>query len=362
MRLLVVSTHRTYSMSVRLLASIGAALAARGEQVTFVCCGNSDTEREVARAFPSLDRHVIRGSLAARRIADLRTLVKQRRPAAVLVHTERDALAAALAIGRSGGVVRRLSVGERLESSWRVRLTASRTKFVAMGDDIGESVHLDRHVRTAVSWPLTAMSALADTESQLRVGTVAPPAIPPLIAIVAGNASVPTQHAAGAAALRAASRIVSRHPDLRITLLGQPSALQALRVHAGAVGLAERLDVVPVDALLSPGRFSAAAVWVTNTGDDAAACIVAAMMRRIPVIVPRGFDTEALVAPRITGFIADETDLAGIVASLAHLMADASDHQAMGAAAAARAERLHSWDATIERTLAALASVSGKAA
>lgn len=360
MRLLVLSTHRTYSVSVRLLASIGASLSTRGEEVTFVCCRNSDTEREVARTFPTLTLRSLNGGLAARRIASLRRIVTELRPDALLVHTERDALAAALTIGRTGGVVRRLSIGQRLESSWRVRLTTSRTRFLAMGDEVGESAHLDKHVRTAVSWPALGLArddrATADSaDNPFRSGPSAPP---PVIAIVAGDASNPAQHAAGAAALRTASRIVSRHPELRVTLLGHASGLQALRVHAGAVGLADRLDVMPVESLLSPGPFTAAALWATGTGDDAAVGIVAAMMRRIPVIVPRGFDTEALVAPRITGFIADDSDLAGSVASLAHLMADPADHQAMGAAAAARADRLHGWDAMITRTLSVLARVA----
>ncbi|MEO7520929.1 MAG: hypothetical protein ABIW79_03840, partial [Gemmatimonas sp.] len=87
-----------------------------------------------------------------------------------------------------------------------------------------------------------------------------------------------------------------------------------------------------------------------------------AMMRRIPVIVPQGFDTESLVAPRITGFASDDSDPAGSVAALAHLLADPAAHSAMGAAAAARAERAHGWDALLRTIQAALARVADSAA
>jgi glycosyltransferase involved in cell wall biosynthesis len=158
-------------------------------------------------------------------------------------------------------------------------------------------------------------------------------------------------------ALRAASRLRTRHDHLRVTLVGEITELQALRLHAGSLGLAEHLSIVPMDALLMPGALDAAAVWVTAQGDDGGAALVAAMMRRIPTIVPRGADTEALVAPRITGFIADDADLAGTVAAIAHLLADADDYQSMGTAAAARAERLHGWDAYVDRVLDALGRV-----
>ncbi len=220
-----------------------------------------------------------------------------------------------------------------------------------MGDEIGGAVHVDTHVRTAIAWPThfaASSSAVGDAGQSPT----------PVIAIVAGDASNPVEHAAGAAALRASARILSRHPGLQVVLLGRQSSLQAMRVHAGAVGLAERLVLLPLDALLLPGAFAAAAVWVTTSGDEGAVSVAAAMLRRIPVIVPRGFDIEGLVAPRITGFVADDTDLTGSVAALAHLMADAEDQVAMGAAAATRAARLHNWDAMLSRTLDALARVA----
>ncbi len=350
MRVLVLSTYRDWTMSVRVLMTMGAGMAARGEQVMFVCCRGSNTEREIAHRFPDIPIRTLSGAFTTGRALRLRALGKAVRPNAVLVHTENDAFTAALALGRRAGIIQRLGIGQRFTRSWRAKFTASRTRALVMGDEIGESVHLDTHVRTAVSWPSIPTNA---SEHPFGVGNK-----PPVIAIVAGKSMHPAQHAAGAAALRAAARIVSRHPELRVLLLGDTHRLQALRVHAGALGLAERLTVLPLETLLTPVPFTASAVWVTAMGDEGAVSIVASMMRRIPVIVPRGFDTESLVAQRITGFVADDTDLAGSVSSLAHLMADNAEHQAMGAACAARAERLHSFDAALTRTIAALSGVA----
>lgn len=338
-------------MGTRLLASIGESLAARGQDVTFVCCRNSETERELALRTPALRVRPVSGAFLPLRVQELRGIAKSLRPDAVLVDSERDALTAALAVGRTAGVVRRLAIGERFSRTWAARLTSSRSRYVLMGDEIGAAVHVDTHVRTAVAWP-NHFAGRSSPAGESR------PESAPVIAIVAGDASDPAEHAAGAAALRASARILTRHPGLQVVLLGRQSSLQAMRVHAGAVGLAERLVLLPLDALLSPGAFAAAAVWVTSSGDEGAVSVAAAMMRRIPVIVPRGFDIEGLVAQRITGFVADDTDLTGSVASLAHLMADAEDQFAMGAAAAARAARLHDWDAMLSRTLDALSRVA----
>jgi glycosyltransferase involved in cell wall biosynthesis len=136
--------------------------------------------------------------------------------------------------------------------------------------------------------------------------------------------------------------------------------MQSLRLHAASVGVADRLSVQALEVLIDPGPFDAAAVWVTAAGDTGAVAVLSAMMRRIPVVVPRGSDIEAMVAPRITGIVADETDLPGTAAALAELLADADEHHAVGAAAAARAERLHGWAAMMTKLEQALLRVAGK--
>ncbi|MES2523718.1 MAG: hypothetical protein V4617_13515 [Gemmatimonadota bacterium] len=358
MRILVLSTANSLTPSARLLVSVGAGLAERGHQTVVACCRNSASEREIARRFPSMTRRAVSGGNSIARGASTRGIVRSLQSDVVLVATERDQLAGALGIGRTGGVVRRLAIGERYAPSWRARLANARSRCLLFGDEIGPVVHTELHVRNAVSWP--PLRVAIPGESPLRLAPVVPPSV---LAIVAGTATGATgamEHAAGAAALRAAARLLSRHPGLRVILLGDVSSLQALRLHAASVGLVDCVSIQPLDALIDPGPFEAAGVWVTASGDTGAVSVLSAMMRRIPVIVPRGFDTEALVAPRITGVVSDDTDLSGSVAALAQLLADTEEHHAVGAAAAARAERLHGWDAMLRRMEDTLSRVAGR--
>ena len=342
-------------MSARVLMTIGAGLAARGESVVFVCCKGSPAEAEAARRFPGIPLRGLSGGSAMRRTFALRAMARAEGIDAMLVGTEPDQLTAALAIGRRGGVVRRLAIGERFVPSWRTRLAASRASCLLMGDETGTSANSKTPVRAGIAWP----RPVAPHGESLQLGATAAPSV---IAVVAGVSQVPAQHAAGAAALRAAARLLTRHAELRVVLLGEIPTLQALRLHSASVGLADRVSVKPLDALIESGPFAAASVWVTATGDTGAVSIVSAMLRRIPVIVPRGFDTESLVAPRITGFVADDGDPAGSIASLAHLFADTEAHGAMGTVAASRAARLHGWDAMLGRTMEALVRAAGRPA
>lgn len=351
---MIFTTERALSISARLLLYAGAGLAARGDTVAFAPVRRGEADRFLARRFPKLPVHAVSARGGVAQALAVRKIAQSVGAEAILVGCERDQLTAALALGSHGGVVRRLTIGERFTQNWRTRLAASRSKCLLIGDQTGADVHRDTHVRTGIAWPRPL--TLVPGEGARSGGTVPPP----VLAIVAGDATVPAQHAAGAAALRAAARLITRHAGLRVSLLGERPAMQALLLHAASVGLAESTDVTPLDALIEPGPFSASAVWATAAGDKGAVSVVSAMMRRIPVIVPQGFDTEALVAPRITGFVSDDTDLAGSVASIAHLLADAAAYQSMGSAAAARAERAHGWESFLHTLHGSLAQVAGQ--
>jgi glycosyltransferase involved in cell wall biosynthesis len=95
------------------------------------------------------------------------------------------------------------------------------------------------------------------------------------------------------------------------------------------------------------------ALWVSARGDTGALAAVAGMSQGIPVIVDRLSDFTNLVAHQITGFIADDLDPASTVALLAQLLSDADAHNAMSEASIARAQRLHSWSAVVDRVLEA---------
>ena len=162
-----------------------------------------------------------------------------------------------------------------------------------------------------------------------------------------------------AVALRAAARLVGRHPSLRIVLLGEVAALQSTRVHAASLGLTAFVQVAPIDTLLLADEIDAAAVWITADGDDGAIATIAAMQRGIPVVVPAALSFSSMVASRLTGFVMPDVDIPTIVAELAQLIADRPAYEAMGHAARERATLLHGWPQFVDDAAEVLSLASG---
>ncbi len=343
MRVLVLTTAASWTPDVRLLITLGAELAARGDIVTVACLSHGVLERSVEATFPRLPVRGITGQGAFARIRSARGIVAALRPDAVLVQSEPDALLAAMATGRRGGVVRRWVVGEDaadrnpVARTWRTRWAGARTRLTSWGRD-----------PIAVSWPgPSSLRARRDAPT----GTVVPTAL----WIVP-----PSEHdERTAVALRAAARLVGRHPSLRIVLLGDLAALQSTRVHAASLGLTAFVQVAPLDALLLADEVEAAAVWVTADGDEGAIATIAAMQRGVPVVVPAAMPFASIVASRITGFVMSDADVPAIVAELARLMSDRHEYDAMGDAARARASRHHDWQRFVDDAADVLSRASG---
>ncbi len=348
MRVLVLTTAASWTPSVRLLITLGAELAARGDIVTVACVSRSALERSVEATFPRLPVRGIAGQGAFARISSARGIVAALRPDAVLVQSEPDALLAAMATGRRGGVVRRWAVGEDAPDrhpaarTWRTRLAGSRTRLTSWGRD-----------PVAVSWPGPS-SRRIDMAGASSEGP-SNKAVPTALWIVP-----PAEHdERTAVALRAAARLVGRHPSLRIVLLGELAALQSTRVHAASLGLTAFVQVASIDTLVLADDIDAAAVWVTADGDDGAIATVAAMQRGIPVVVPAAVSFASMVASRITGFVMPDSDVPTIVAELARLMSDRHEYDAMGDAARARATQLHDWQQFVNDAADVLSRASG---
>lgn len=343
MRVLVLTTAASWTPSVRLVITLGAELAARGDIVTVACLSHGALERATEETFPRLSVRGITGQGGLARINSARGIVAALRPDAVLVQSEADALLAAMATGRRGGVVRRWCVGEDAPDdrpaarTWRTRLAGSRTRLTSWGRD-----------PIAVSWPeperrgVQALAPSSDT-------------VPMALWIVP-----PAEHdERTAVALRAAARLVGRHPSLRIVLLGDLATLQSTRVHAASLGLTAFVEVASIDTLLLADEVDAAAVWITADGDEGAIATIAAMQRGIPVVVPRALSCASLVASRITGFVMAEDDVSAMVAELARLLSDRHEFEVMSEAARARVTRLHDWQQFVDDAADVLSRASG---
>lgn len=343
MRVLVLTTAASWTPSIRLLITLGAELAARGDIVTVACLSRGTLEHRTEATFPRLSVRGITGRGTLARIRSARGIVAALRPDAVLVQSESDALLAAIAVGHRGGVVRRWCVDEDASDrrpaarTWRTGLAGFRTRLTSWG-----------RTPIAVSWPGPESRAAHDTPAPAD-------AVPRALWIMP-----PVEHdERTAVALRAAARLVGRHPALRIVLLGELATLQSTRVHAASLGLTAFVQVAPVDSLLSSDHVDAAAVWVTADGDDGAIATIAAMQRGIPVVVPSALSFSSTVAPRITGFVVDDADVSTIVAELARLVSDRHEYDAMGDAARSRAARLHDWQRFIDEAADVLSRASG---
>ena len=339
----MLTTAASWTSGARVLITLGAELAARGDIVTVACLSRSALERSVEATFPRLPVRGIAGQGAFARIRSARGIVAALRPDAVLVHSEPDSLLAAMATGRRGGVVRRWSVGEDAPDrrpaalTWRSQLADACTRLTSWGRD-----------PIAVSWP-------GPSSRHVRAELPAGEAVPAALWIVpAADHDERT-----AVALRAAARLVGRHPSLRIVLLGEVAALQSTRVHAASLGLTAFVQVAPIDTLLLVDEIDASAVWITADGDDGAIATIAAMQRGIPVVVPAALSFSSMVASRLTGFVMPDVDIPTIVAELAQLIADRPAYEAMGHAARERATLLHGWPQFVDDAAEVLSLASG---
>ncbi len=355
MRVLIVATDPTWNASTRLLLAIAEGLARRGLAVTACYSGRAETANGVEAGFPNVALRRINRSSLWSRWRDVRGAVAATRPQVLLLHGESDALLAAACVGPRGAIVQRLRVAEPDVLTWRGRLTGHIARYVRVRSDV-TATSSDVSASRSLAWPCLDV-ATPRRASPMRVEdrTDALRTASPSLVLVPS----PEHSEANATALRALSRLAARHPALRVVIVGEDIALQDVRIHAGAVGLSERVWVRFADEYFALESSSANAVWVTAPGDLGAIAVLVAMQQRLPVVVPAGSDLESLVVPRVTGFVADAADPAATVSSLAQVLSDEHTRGIMGAAAAARADRRHGWSAYLDGLTETLEHAAG---
>jgi|GEM_PF-2420719 len=353
MRVLVVTTERDWSMSTRLLFTVAEGLARGGATVTACYPRASSTATGAESGFPNVALRSISDGGFLTHWRAVRLVVSATRPSALLVHGERDALIAAFAIGRKGGVVRRRQLDEHVRTTWRTRAAAARTSVLLFGGDARVPRNSADTSPPSLSWPPPAERSARASHVVGTVGAVAEPH-PRVVLFPSRNANADTP-----VALRTAAHLLTRYEALRVTLVGDETTLQGTRIHAASLGLADRLDLISVDDFLYSETLDATAVWVTAEGDEGALALLSAMTRSLPVVVPSGSNLAPMVVPRITGLVADGADPTATVAALARLVSDRDERQAMGDAAAARASRVHGWSSWLDRVSESLQRASG---
>lgn len=362
MRILVVVANPDWTPGTRLMATLAAGLAARGDVVAIATALHSHTERAVERTWPRLSLRSVSGSGWFRQALSLRGIVTALRPDALLVGSEVEAVMAAFATGQKSGIVRRLAAEERRAGDdmsaaglragvtaeandvlpWRARFALSRAQITLWGAR-----------RLALGWPM----AMAGVESSdAPVATVHRlPVTSTRVVLVPGA----THDDDTANALRVLAHVRTRQPELRILLVGEAASLQATRLHAAALDMSSCVEVVPMDALLHHELRQASLAWVAAQGDTGAVATLAAMQQGLPVVLPGAAAFSELVTPGVTGFLAAADGAVSVVSELARLLSDADAQRTMSDAAAGKAAREFDWETFVDEAADMLARAGG---
>ncbi len=371
MRILLFTTASAFTPDVQMLMHLVVALGARGEVAGVACVQGSATAESVAAHWPRLTLRTFGAAGTTRPGSGARGVISALRPDVVLVGSARDAALAAAALGRRGGVVRRVAFGEspgsgRGPRGWRLGLGT-----VARIIEWGQRAPV-------VSWPLPASgdarggaSGVFDASDALDARDAANPELLVLPPLRGRDSPYDTSTAM---ALRTIAHLGRRHHTLRLTLLGDVEMLQSARVHAASLGLTGRLHVRPVQALLD-GQFpDATALWVTAADDAAAMCVVAGLQHGVPAVVPHDAAFAGLIVPGASGFLATKPEFSvtlpgspaqhpplpvSLVTELARLIGDRFVRRVMGEAAIGRAVREYGWERFVEEARAQLLRAAG---
>lgn len=354
MRSLFYYTAQGWSGSARAFAVAARGLAARGEPVTVVCCADSPAEQSFAREGIEVVTLPPGGSVAGDAWR-LRNVLRERFVEVVFLHTEREQLVAssAMRMAERGAIIRRIPAGQiatngrasqlstRFASSRllfsieadRARSQGAQGEFVApLGVDVTKVDGIRASARTSLG---------VDMDTQL------------IVCVTAGLARV-----RAGTALRTLALLASRHPDMRLALVGPGADHEDVHMHAAALGvsplvhfLGERDDLPIVLAAADVG-------WVAADGDDAAFACLDFMAARVPIISERSSLVAHYVPDGIAGVLLPPADPSDTAATVASFLAHGDQRDAMGRAGRTRAQRDFAEEAMIDG-FGAAANVAG---
>ena len=351
MRVLFYYSPAEWSGSARAFAAAAVAMAGRGYQCTFVCRADSAVEERLTPGSERLSgvelTPVPLGGPWMHESLRLRQVLLEHYVEVVFVHSEREQIAASLAIrlAERAALVRRVPAGTKLvrgpESKLGERLAATGYLFTTepqnsngaaaagafepVAADVGVSVESIEQVR-----PLS-LDAIGTGGDQL-------------IACVYDS----TARRRMAALLRAVALLAPRHPGLRLAIVGPGSTDEDLRMHAAALGITDIVSHLGQRPDQQSVLSAADIAWVAAGGDNAAFGYLDLMALRIPVLAERDTLSQRYVADGICGVLLPQPDPATMAARLAVLLAHSERRTAMGNAGRARVTRDFSETGMIE--------------
>ncbi|HEY7899312.1 MAG: glycosyltransferase [Gemmatimonadales bacterium] len=338
MKYLFLHSGREWSGTARAFASAAHGLARRGHSVTFAAEPDSTVERVVSETATSPERPLLDvepmtlgGTWlgAARRLA---RLARSKTADVVLVHTDREHLAAAVAyrLGSRARVVRRIRAGR--------------------GDEIRRTGRIAARIAPTCYIFATEREAASGVVPHGAVGVVVAPIgvaeVPPQNAadLLGDNVDVVCIHDASsrsraAAAIRTVAMLAPRHAGLRLIIIGEGIYDDDLKMQAAALGaldlvasLGDRADQIQV---MRGARLG----WVVADSDTAAYGVLDFMSLGIPVLAPEHTVAKDYVLHDITGVLVAGDDAYMTAAAAAELLTNDAMREAMGAAARGRVLR-----------------------
>jgi glycosyltransferase involved in cell wall biosynthesis len=368
-RILFLHCAKDWSGTARALAVAARGLAARGHNVTFLAEPHSSVEQSASRIAAVASKigagdAVSPGDVAPFEVLPfscdgfwfsvawrLRHLFRQWDADVVVVHTDREHLAAATAcwLGRRGRILRRTPAGSRVSYSLAGRLAGwlANTTYVFASDQDRRNSGIPQGFRTAVA------QLGVDTQRYPDRGSAAQEKKPEDIRYIICVYD-PTSRGRAATAIRTVSMLAPRHPYLRLLIFGAGSDSEDLRMQAAALDvmhlvsfLGERDDHLTLmrDAELG---------WVVADGDTAAYGVLDLMALGVPAIAADGSVAGSYVANGISGMLVPPDDAPTTAATVVTLLASDEQRQAMGSAARVRVAREFPEQAMVDSFEAAL--------
>jgi glycosyltransferase involved in cell wall biosynthesis len=346
-RLLFLHTSRAWAGTARAFATAVRGLVARGHQVGFACLAESVVE-ERARAEQLDVIPLSAGSSGARDAWRLRSVLQERTPDAIFVHTEREQLvvSSAVRLTSPSRVIRRIAAGAAFESGRASRIASRLASVTALFNS-------EQERRNAANAGLAVPSAVAPLGVDVAAYDAVRPASRESIRAPSQSRLVvcvfePSARARVSVVLRTMAQLAVRHPELRLAVVGPGSDDENLRMHAAALGitnvvsfLGEREDELAILASADVG-------WVAANCDAAAFAYMDLMALRIPLIAEREPLAQQYVADGITGVLIPASDAPETAALVATFLAKGDQRAAMGNAARARVAREFTESAMIE--------------
>ncbi|MFI5239195.1 MAG: glycosyltransferase [Gemmatimonadales bacterium] len=338
MRYLFLHSGREWSGTARVFASAARGLAQRGHQVTFAAEPDSTVERVVSETATSPERPLLDvepmtlgGTWigAARRLA---RLALRQSVDVILVHTDREHLAAAVAyrLGSHARVIRRIRAGRGDEIRRTGRIAAR----------IAPTVYMFATEREASSGA-ALYRAVAVVVTPIGVGEVPPQNAADLLGDSVDVVCIhdASSRSRAAAAIRTVAMLAPRHPGLRLVIIGEGIYDDDLKMQAAALGaldlvasLGDRADQIQVMRRARLG-------WVVADSDTAAYGALDFMSLGIPVLAPEHTAAKDYVLHDITGVLVAGDDAFMTAAAAAELLTNDSMRETMGAAARGRVLR-----------------------